>query len=91
VGSCRRRNRAVDIDLPRQLLAKEEVLGGELRARPHHRRGAPQDVTQDADDRREVKAWTASGHATASHGGSSYDTDRDIDTSEYDEGCSTCY
>ena len=55
------------LDLPlevqRQLLAQEQILGGELCMWPQGRRHESQDVASDAHDRAQVEARTAVGHA----------------------------
>jgi Protein of unknown function (DUF1524) len=44
------------LDVQRQLLAQEQILGDELGARLQHRRGEPHDIAEDADDRADVEA-----------------------------------
>src|SRR5262249_26639782 len=51
------------LDVQRQLLAQEQILGGELGARSQQRRGEPDDVCQNACDGAEVQRRTALGHS----------------------------
>lgn len=52
------------LEAQRQLLAEEQILGGELRAWPHHRYCELQDVAGDAHERANVEARTRLRHAT---------------------------
>jgi hypothetical protein len=52
------------LDVQRQLLAKEQILGGELGARSQHRCREPEDVCQNVRDYADVKTTTVPGHST---------------------------
>jgi hypothetical protein len=51
------------LEVQRQLLTQEEVLGGELDVRPHHRRQESEDVASDARNRAHVEPRTGLRHA----------------------------
>jgi hypothetical protein len=51
------------LEVQSQLLAQEQILGGELGVWPQRRRHESDNITSDAQDRTHVEATTGLGHA----------------------------